>query len=282
MHNIAFDIEQGPRENIEDAVGSMAGTILSPELFYYIVLVLCDGVGGNIGGEVASAEGIHQALAYMSTFLPVWKTASHHKIKFMLEKALEYADLTIHKKIKKKPELAGMSTTAVCAVVVNDMLYVGWAGDSRAYLYSKGKLRQITKDHSVVQGLIDEGLVNDKYLQGYQISHAITRYLGMPDFTPDITTSPISSGDVVLVCSDGLTDVVTDQQIAKQITKFKRGNITLKQLPKKLIQMALDAGTTDNVTVLCYQHESSIVQTGAYPVALGKMYQNFKETKNVH
>ena len=281
LRQVAFNIEQGPRENIEDAVGSTAGTILSPEIFYYIALVLCDGVGGSIGGEVASEEAIRRVLAYLGTFLPLWKTASRYKIEFLLEKALAYADLAIHRKIKSNPELAGMSTTIVCAVVVNDILHVGWAGDSRCYIYSKGKLRRITKDHSVVQGLIDEGLIDDKYLRDWPISHAINRYLGMPDFTSEIKTSPISSGDVILLCSDGLTDVVTDRQIAEQIIEFEQDGISLKQLPQQLIQTALDAGTTDNVSAVCYQHESDIVRTGAYPIALGKMYQNFKESKNV-
>ena len=76
LRQVAFNIEQGPRENIEDAVGSIAGTILSPEIFNYKAFVLCDGVGGNIGGEVASEEAVRRVLAYLSTFLPLWQTGS--------------------------------------------------------------------------------------------------------------------------------------------------------------------------------------------------------------
>ena len=181
-----------------------------------------------------------------------------------------------------------MSTTIVCALIVDDVLYVAWAGDSRCYIYSKNKIRQLTTDHSAVNQLIDEGLLDCKYAKCHPLSHTITRFLGTEDdFAADTTTYKLSHGDVILLCTDGLTDVLEDEDIADSIGKYQSGKILFKQLPHHLVQRALTCGTTDNVTVVCCEYiadptkkskSSSSTLTGAYPAEIAETLQFPKET----
>lgn len=136
--------------------------------------------------------------------------------------------------------------------------------------------------------MIDSGLVNPAEAQSHPLSHVIDRYLGQPKgFVPEIGTYRIIPGNLVLACSDGLTDVLSDGEIAAHIRFYQTGRCTFEELPVRLVEAALAAGTTDNVTVLCYEydpaalmaaHPTQVTLTGAYPVALSETFRTTKET----
>ena len=110
--------------------------------------------------------------------------------------------------------MKGMSTTLVCALIFNNTLYVAWAGDSRCYLYRRETLRQLTADHSEIQRLIDAGLINSKDAKSHPLAHTIYSYIGIKDgLVVGTGTYPLFTGDVVIICTDGLTDVVLDETI---------------------------------------------------------------------
>ena len=184
--------------------------------------------------------------------------------------------------------MKGMSTTSVCAIIFGDNLYVGWVGDSSCLVCNGSRIRKVTHDHSEVQRLIDAGLINEKEAKYHSLRHTINRFLGQPaNFSPETTTCPLSDGDIVLLCTDGLTDVLTDEQIADHICAYREGDYPFCELPKRLVQHALEAGTTDNVTVLCCEYHADSTPfdrtlTGAYPAAAAEAIRNFhKELINV-
>ena len=152
----------------------------------------------------------------------------------------------------------GMATTAVCGIVVRGMLFVAWAGDSRCYLYSDGTLHRLTHDHSIVQELIDSGLLTCQEARHHPLNHTITRYLGQVDgFEPQACICLVKPGDLIVMCSDGLTDVLADSNMVSIIEKYQSNGTCLDDLAVGLVQCALNAGTRDNVTVLCCEYQPS-------------------------
>jgi protein phosphatase len=175
-----------------------------------------------------------------------------------------------------------MATTVVCATVGEAGLHVAWAGDSRCYLYSGSVLRQVTQDHSEVERLVDLGLISREDAKVHPLRHTITRYLGQAEgFAPDTVHHALSSGDVVILSTDGLTDVVSDRAMAEEIGSYHAGRFRFEELPDRLVERALQAGTHDNVTVLVCGYKidvpSSKTMTGAYPVALSGVFRSLSE-----
>jgi protein phosphatase len=150
----------------------------------------------------------------------------------------------------------------------------------------------LTRDHSEVQKLLDAGLIGPKEALFHPLAHTITRFLGSPsNAVPETTMCPLMAGDIVLVCTDGLTDVLDNQELALLISRHLTEESCFDDLPRRLIQHALDAGATDNVSVLCSQYQpdtasrpvlSSRTLTGAYPVAMAKALHHLaKENRHV-
>jgi protein phosphatase len=210
----------------------------------------------------------------------------------LLEWSFLQANEAILRQASEHPELKGMATTAVCALVVNGVLYVAWLGDSRAFLFSGGRLRQLTQDHSEVQRLVNAGLLEAAQARFHPAAHVIYRYLGSKEgFSPSTQTCRISAGDVILLCTDGMTDVLDDQEIAAHIQSCKAGQYPFDDLPRRLARQALEAGTGDNVTVLCCEYSPEPISeprsfgrtlTGAYPAELAKALHHLaKENRHV-
>lgn len=294
---ISFCSDQGPRENLEDALGALNISIpVSRELDFTLAIV-ADGVGGNNYGEIASNQAVNNIKSFLAASLSVITPTSNGNsiapdtIIDLLIEALNAANDAICQQATEQPILKGMSTTIVCSLIVNDILYIAWAGDSRCYLYSKNKIRQITVDHCVVQQLIDDGLLDCKYAKSHPLAHTINQFLGMEDnFAPETATCKLSRGDVMVVCSDGLTDVIDDENIADSIRKYQNGTLSFKCLPKYLVQDAITSGTTDNVTVLCCEYLGDLTTkqqpadstlTGTYPAKVAQILQSLnKESTN--
>lgn len=288
---VTFATNPGPRPNFEDAVDAFCLTLYGKGEEDISELVVGDGVAGNRFGEVASAMGVTQ----ISSFLAASFASSGSEFRCVnlspdtildaLEESFNLANRAILRQASEQPELKGMATTAVCALIVNSVLYTIWAGDSRCYLCSLGTVKQITHDHSEVQKLVDAGIVDEQDAKTHPLGHTITQFLGKPKgFACDTKVHRLEPGDVIVLCTDGLSDVVSKDQIGAQIAAYQSGNCDFEDLPSLLIQQALNAGTTDNVTVLCCEYRPKIqpcdrTLTGAYPAAAARTIRNMsKET----
>lgn len=219
------------------------------------LMVVADGMGGMNAGEVASQIAIDTV---RNCFTPENITDEVVKTRFTIEKFMKdviiSADQRIKDYAKAYPESRGMGTTIVIAWLFDGNLYVSWVGDSRAYIYNQDTgLFQVSKDHSFVQQLVDEGKITEEDAFDYPDSNIITRSLSdaTPKVQPECLLSPqkLCDGDIILLCSDGLCGMIRDQE-TEQIIAQNQTDMT--QCVDTLIQAALDAGGADNCTVaLC-------------------------------
>ncbi|MBK8270292.1 MAG: serine/threonine-protein phosphatase [Planctomycetes bacterium] len=262
MNQIASHIDVGPRDNLEDAAMGLSILPSAVNTGPAYVLALFDGRGPQFG-EVASSEALVHIPANLLAILaahaaqPFKAQPSNELIAAALGQILESANQAILNRAMEDPALLGMATTAVCGVVMDDTLIIGWVGDSRCYIHNKNGLRQVNHDHSRIQELIDVGQIERSDAGNHPEAHAITRYLGQAaGFTPETAVTQLEAGDVVLLCTDGLTDVLSDEEIAEVIASCRVGRFPFSELPEKLVRQALDAGTCDNTTALCYHHGS--------------------------
>lgn len=205
------------------------------------VFVVADGVGGHFGGEVASALAVETVREVVSH-----PKAIEFKPKEVLVQAYEEASHRIFDRSTNEPKLNGMGTTMVMSYVRDNKIYIGNVGDSRCYLYRKPFVWQLTEDHSLVNEQIRLGMMSEEQARKVIGKNVITRSVGFErDVFPDLLEREISSGDVFLFCSDGLTGMVPDDEM----TSIFNSNPVEKVVPL-MIQRALEHGGDDNVTVL--------------------------------
>lgn len=295
MTRFACHTDPGPRENLEDSY--QAFTIRpwhqnSPEI---PVLGVLDGVGGQSSGEIASQLAASQLTQNTSLFFSSWSadlTASQLPIDAVpgaLRKALERANQGIVQVCAEVAEFAGMAATAVWAVIVYSVLYVAWVGDSRCYVYHQGRIRQVTRDHSEARRLVELGLVSQAQAKTHPLAHTIYKYLGQPsDFAAETSAWRISAGDLVILCTDGLTDVLPEEVLAEEVRAYQAGEFPFDQLPVRLVDRALTAGTQDNVTVVCCEYDPfggdipkamQKTRTNAYPIQVASVLAYLSEDK---
>ena len=205
--------------------------------------VVCDGMGGSNAGEVASQNGVRVISDEIAASYNA--DASGNAIKYMLHGAICNANTVIFNLSEEYEEFSGMGTTAVVAMVARGAVHVCHVGDSRAYLIREDSIRQLTKDHSLIQQLIDAGTVTPEEAKTHPQRNLITRCLGVhPTVESDYSEHPVQPGDVVLLCSDGLTNYVDDGEIlefAKQMDP--------SALIRQLVATAKERGGGDNVTI---------------------------------
>ena len=232
------------RENNEDAVMYDEATGLG---------VLADGMGGYNAGEVASgmaAQFIHSEMARWLT--ETGRQAGAKDIRRALEICVDNANLAIFNAANNNAQYAGMGTTLVAGVFQGGSLLVGHIGDSRCYRLRHAELTQITKDHSLLQEQIDAGLLTPEQAQTSLNKNLVTRALGVDDSVMlEINEYLVEPGDLYLMCSDGLSDMVKNADIA-EILEWP---ISLEQRARGLIDAANARGGRDNITVLLVQAE---------------------------
>ncbi len=206
--------------------------------------VVCDGMGGAAGGNFASAMAVK--------FISERITASYRQgmsdisIKNMLTSAIIAANVSIYDKGQSDTELTGMGTTVVVAILMEDSLYVAHVGDSRAYILSKGMLTQLTKDHSFVQEMVDKGKLTPDEAKEDPRKNYITRALGVnSDVRVDFCQEFLSEDDVVILCTDGLTNYVTNEEICSLTDDHN-----VNEYAERLVDKANENGGGDNVTVV--------------------------------
>ncbi|MDC3378835.1 Stp1/IreP family PP2C-type Ser/Thr phosphatase [Planctomycetota bacterium] len=213
------------------------------------LVVVCDGMGGHAGGEIASRMAV-------KTVIETYEAADSDNIMDTLRKAIEDANHVVYSEGKKpgKEVLAGMGTTATAIVHRRDMIYFGQVGDSRAYLIRGNQIQQMTKDHSLVQQLVDEGLLEKDEMENHPDKNVILRSLGVKSSVEvDISYAPIAAGDMYLLCSDGLTGLVSDDEVLKIVMDGMNNGEGLRKVCEALVDRANQYGGHDNITVQILQ-----------------------------
>ncbi len=208
------------------------------------IMVVADGMGGTNAGEIASKITIDSICTFFRENIAKERPTSER-----LVRAIQYAHQQILEYASLNPETEGMGTTVVIAHILNDQLYVAWSGDSRCYVLREGKLLQLTKDHSYVQTLLDEGKLTKNQAFYHPQSNVILQSLGDSERppAPDIVAETLYQDDVVMLCSDGLNAMIEDHTIENILQNH---NKELALCIDKLIKAANDAGGNDNITVV--------------------------------
>lgn len=211
--------------------------------------VLADGMGGHQAGEVASRMAVDLISEYLAN-LPREAGAPRgvRGKRQALEQAIQKANAAIHEAAQNRPDYKGMGSTVVVAIFTGDRLCIGHVGDSRLYRLRAGGLEQLTKDHSVVQELINRGLFTPEEARQSLAKNLVTRALGVDaTIEAETTDAAVQPNDVYLLCSDGLTDVLSDEQIAEVL---RGDSADLDAAARRLVDRANDGGGPDNVSVI--------------------------------
>jgi serine/threonine protein phosphatase PrpC len=222
-----------------------------PQLGLYVV---CDGMGGGNAGEVASGLAVeviekHMREAFHDPALPMigYYDSAFFQQTNRLASAIRLANHAINLEAQNQPRYTGMGTTVVSAVLRGQVLSIAHVGDSRMYLIRGNSIQPLTADHSLVAEQVREGLLTEEEAERSSRKHIVTRALGV-ETTVDVELGevPVASGDIVLLCSDGLTREVKPGDILQTV----RGQRDLQALSERLIEMANAAGGDDNTTVM--------------------------------
>jgi protein phosphatase len=212
-----------------------------------VVFAVCDGMGGARAGNVASGIATDCFMEYMrsnGTRAPGRAAASG------LRRAVAEANSAVYLRSVSDPECAGMGTTLVAAAVTRDVCAVANIGDSRAYKITAESITQVTKDHSVVEDMIDRGDITRFEARRHPNRNLITRALGTsPDETPDMFEPELKDGDCLLLCTDGLSNVVEEREI---FMLTARGG-SARDMCERLLELALRRGAPDNVTAVLFK-----------------------------
>jgi protein phosphatase len=206
------------------------------------LFVVADGMGGAQAGEVASKA----AVAAFEGELPPGPPER------VLEQTIKVANRAIHEQARTDPNLAGMGTTTTAAIVDGgaEEVAIGHVGDSRAYRFRAGKLERLTRDHSLVEEMRRKGQLTEAQAEDHPQRSIITRALGPePEVEVDLQTVPAQAGDVFLICSDGLTTMLDDEQIARVLGRAS----SMSAAVRTLVDEANRAGGRDNITVLAFR-----------------------------
>ncbi|MBN1849247.1 MAG: Stp1/IreP family PP2C-type Ser/Thr phosphatase [Deltaproteobacteria bacterium] len=214
--------------------------IIHPKLEF---CVAADGMGGAAAGEIASSIFVETAL---EVFKDPFKR-SENEVLFHVKKAFSLANEKILAHINKNPNHEGMGCTAELLAFYDDGFVLGHVGDSRTYLLRGNHLRQITQDHTLVQQQVEESIISPDRAKNHPLRNVILRALGQKrELAVDLLRGKIFSRDLFLLCSDGLTDMVGDDQIEELLLS----NLDIETKAKKLVETANNAGGADNITAV--------------------------------
>jgi serine/threonine protein phosphatase PrpC len=208
------------------------------------LFLLADGMGGYNGGEIASQLAIQTAKNYIeNNFKDIEK--DRDSIIQLLGSSMEYANMVVYEKAKENPELQGMGTTLEICLIYNNKAYIGHVGDSRIYRVRKQFIRKLTQDHSYVQKLVKEGTITKEQAEHHPQKNMLMKALGCNAFVePDVMVKGFLKDDILIMCSDGLSNMVEQQTIYEMASK------NIEQATKDLVQLAKDRGGYDNITVV--------------------------------
>jgi protein phosphatase len=222
--------------------------VAGPERLAFLAMV-ADGVGGGVRGEEASRMALEAVTQYVTgTMRCYYAVSSADDTEFT--KALQEGALHCHSDLRRRgeedPEYVGMATTLTLFLGVWPKAYLLQVGDSRCYIYRNGELRQLTRDQTMAQELIDLGVLTGPEAAPTRLAHTLSSSLGGRQSDPVVTRLDMTWGTVLLLCSDGLTTHVGDDRIRERL----RTMTSAKQVCEDLLQDALDGGGSDNITII--------------------------------
>jgi protein phosphatase len=232
------------------------------------VAVLADGMGGYNAGEVASS----MATSLIKTELTHWlakagEQASSREVRRALETAVDNANRSIHQAARANPAYSGMGTTLVAGVFHGDKLLLGHVGDSRCYRLRGDQFLRVTKDHSLLQEQMDAGMLTPAQAALSPLRNLVTRAMGVEaEVLLEVNELHVETGDIYLMCTDGLSDMIEDAAIAGIL---KNASL-LTQMADELVALANKNGGRDNITVLLTQAVSGRERSGLMSRWLGK------------
>ncbi|HEY5703230.1 MAG TPA: Stp1/IreP family PP2C-type Ser/Thr phosphatase [Gammaproteobacteria bacterium] len=212
------------------------------------LVVMADGMGGYKAGEVASAIAVTTIhLAIQTARLGKTKKRVDGHVPGLIRRAINQANSNIYAMARSNPECYGMGTTVICSLLSGQKLFIGNVGDSRLYRYRDNDLEQITRDHTLIQEMIDRGMYTPEEANAKMPKNLVTRALGLENNVEvDIVEETIVTGDIYLLCTDGLNDMVNDEEIHLTLSKY---SANLAQAADKLVQLANHYGGKDNISV---------------------------------
>lgn len=220
--------------------------------YYYIsgpeeplkIYILADGMGGYNGGEIASKLATTTALSYIQSNFENTPKEREDILK-LVKSAMEYANMVVYEKSKEQKDLDGMGTTLEVCLIYNNKLYLGHIGDSRIYRLRGEFFRKLTHDHSYVQKLVKDGTITQEEADHHPKKNMLMKALGCTAFVePDVTVKGFIKDDIILICSDGLTNMVEEQEIYNILKK--EGTLAAE----KLVEKANENGGYDNITAI--------------------------------
>ena len=206
--------------------------------------ILADGMGGYKGGEIASSLATASAKEYIDkNFIEI--EPSTENIKKLIGQAMNYANKVVYGKSKEKEELEQMGTTLEICLIYGNKVYIGHIGDSRIYRIRKNIIRRITTDHSYVETLVKDGTITREEAFYHPKKNMLVKALGCTEYIePDITAKGFIQDDIMLMCSDGLTNMLKEEEIYNIIKE------NTETACDKLIQKANELGGYDNISVI--------------------------------
>jgi len=215
------------------------------------VFIVADGMGGHAGGEVASALSLLSIESFLLNSLKRFSTlkcSEEVNVLNEFEDAVHEADARLFEEAMQHPELMGMGTTLTMGFALRRCLFVAHAGDSRCYLSSAGQLRQVTHDHTVVAEMVRQGLLSKEEASHHSYRNIVTNVLGGHErgVHVEVQRLDLQSGDIVLLCSDGLSGMVADEQIAAILQNDRDP----ERACRRLIAAANEGGGKDNITAI--------------------------------
>ncbi len=206
--------------------------------------ILADGMGGYKGGEIASKLATASVKSYIESNIDnIIK--DRDEILKLIKSAMEYANMVVYERSKEDAQLEGMGTTLEVCLIYNNKMYIGHVGDSRIYRIRKEFMRKLTTDHSYVEKLVKDGTITKEQAHNHPKKNMLTKALGCTIFVePDVTVKGFIKDDIILMCSDGLTNMIEEDEIYNIIKQ------DYKSAPQRLVDKANENGGYDNITAI--------------------------------
>ncbi len=221
---------------------------VSPEEESIKLYILADGMGGYNGGEIASSLAVEAVKSYVKNYFASIQLEKESILQFLKE-TMEYANSIVYQKSREIEELEEMGTTLEICLIYNNKAFIGHIGDSRVYRIRKNFIRRLTTDHSYVEKLVRDGTITREQSYTHPKKNMLTRALGCnPDIEPEIMVKGFLKEDILLICSDGLTNMVSENEIYGILrTDIEKAN-------EVLVSRANDNGGIDNISVIIIEN----------------------------
>lgn len=221
------------------------------------IFLVADGMGGHKAGDIASSMAVKSIVEFIDENKD--KLKNPDKIKRYIKKAIDQANDEIFIRSLDSPEFNGMGTTLTMAYIEDKTLYIGHVGDSRAYLIREGMIIQITDDHTLVNELIRNGSIGKDEAKDHPQRNVITRALGTSyKIKSDVFSKDITNKDILILCSDGLTNMIEEDVILRVIEKYDKKD--MDNICHILVKLAKENGGKDNITVIGINMDNEVLR----------------------